>query len=171
MSDGYLCRVCGQQHSDLPMSFGAEAPATYFMIPENERPTRCDLTPDLCLIDDNQFFVRGCLEIPVIDGSQPFVWGVWASLSEKNFRRMAEIWETPGRESEPPCFGWLCTSLPLYPETLSLKTNVHTRLLGQRPFVELEPTNHPLAVEQRTGITMDRVREIAEHLLHQKDQA
>jgi len=32
--------------------------------------------------------------------------------------------------------------------------------------VELESTDHPLAVEQREGITMDRVQEIAEALLH-----
>ena len=118
------------------------------------------------MIDESEFFVRGCLEIPVIDGPRPFVWGVWTSLSKPNFKRMGELWETPGREKEPPYFGWLCTSLPLYPETVHLKTNVHIRPVGQRPFVELEPTEHPLAVEQRTGITMDRVREIAEALLH-----
>jgi hypothetical protein len=33
-------------------------------------------------------------------------------------------------------------------------------------WFELEPTEHPLAVEQRTGITMERVREIAERLVH-----
>jgi hypothetical protein len=79
---------------------------------------------------------------------------------------MVELWTTPGRESEPPYFGWLCTFLPIYPSTVSLKTRVHIRPVGQRPFVELEPTDHPLAVEQRNGITMDRVREIAEILLH-----
>ena len=81
-------------------------------------------------------------------------------------KRAVELWDTPGRESEPPCFGWLCTSLPLYPKTLHLKTHVHTHPVGERPFVELEPTDYPLAVEQRNGITMDRVREIAEALLH-----
>lgn len=54
----------------------------------------------------------------------------------------------------------------LCPSTINLKTNVHTRPIGERPLVELEPTEHPLAVEQRTGITRDRVREIAEALLH-----
>jgi hypothetical protein len=99
-------------------------------------------------------------------GRRPFVWGVWTSLSEQSFMRTGEICDMPGRENEPPFFGWLCTALPLYPETLHLKTHVHTRPLGQRPLVELEPTDHPLAVEQRTGIPMDRVREIAEALLH-----
>lgn len=74
---------------------------------------------------------------------------------------------TPGREDEKPYFGWLTTELPFYsPGTTNLKTNAHTRPVGQRPFIELEPTDHPLAVEQRTGITLDRVREIAETVLH-----
>jgi len=36
----------------------------------------------------------------------------------------------------------------------------------EAPLIELEHTDHPLAVEQRTGITMARVREIAATLLH-----
>ena len=50
--------------------------------------------------------------------------------------------------------------------SLLLKTRVHTQATGQRPLIELEPTDHPLAVEQRTGITMARVQQIAESLLH-----
>jgi hypothetical protein len=30
----------------------------------------------------------------------------------------------------------------------------------ERPTIELEPTSHPLAVEQRQGITFDRLLEI-----------
>lgn len=171
MTEGFYCRTCGQHHADMPMDFGADAPAPFYAVPEGERKRRCDLTSDICVIDQKEFYVRGSLEIPVVDGPRPLVWGVWVSVSDKSLRRIAEIWEKPGREFEPPFFGWLCTSLPLYPETLSLKTHVHTRPLGERPFVELEPTEHPLAVEQRTGITMDRVREIVEQLIHEKEQA
>lgn len=167
---GFLCGKCGQFHAELPMDFGADAPAAFYSIPEAEREARCDLTADLCMIDEKEFFVRGCLEIPVVDGPRPFVWGVWTSISYNNFKRMAELWESQQRETDPPYFGWLCTSLPLYPETLLLKTNVHTRPIGHRPFIELEPTDHPLAIEQRNGITMDRVREIAEALLHADKQ-
>lgn len=163
---GFVCGTCGEYHDELPMDFGADAPALYGNIPADERESRCDLTPDLCVIDEEHFFIRGCLELPVIDGDQPFVWGVWASLSKENFRRTFELWEVEGRETEPTYFGWLSTALPLYPETLHLKTHVHTRPLGQRPLIELEPTDHPLAVQQREGITMKRVREIAEALLH-----
>jgi hypothetical protein len=89
------------------------------------------------------------------------------SLSRDSFTRALSLWTTPGREREQPYFGWMSTELPLYqPSTLSLKTRVHTQAVGQRPLIELEPTDHPLAVEQRTGITLARVQEIAETLLH-----
>ncbi len=164
--EGYVCGTCGKFHAELPMEFGTDAPLLYETIPADERESRCDITSDLCVVDEKHFFIRGCLVIPVLDGNGPFVWSVWSSLSKENFKRTVELWGTDGRETEPPYFGWLSTRLPLYPETLSLKTNVHTRPVGQRPFIELEPTDHLLAVEQRNGIAMARVREIAAKLLH-----
>ena len=164
---GYTCKTCGEFHSGLPFSYGAEAPAIWFGLPENERDSRALLSSDQCVIDEKYFFVFGRLEISVLDAKEIFSWNVWVSLSEKSFNRMSELWESEGRENEPPYFGWLSTQLPCYPEeTLNLKTNVHTRSLGERPFVELEPTEHPLAVEQRDGITLARVQEIAECALH-----
>ena len=148
------------------MSFGADAPLHYYGVPEHEREQRTLLSSDQCIIDDEHYFVRGCLDIPIHDSAEVFRWGVWVSLSEQNFRRMSELWDAPGRESEPPFFGWLCTRLPGYPDTTKFKTHVHTRPLGERPFIQLEATEHPLAVEQRSGISIARVREIGESLLH-----
>jgi hypothetical protein len=118
------------------------------------------------VIDNEFFFVRGCLEVPVIGDEQPFSWGVWASLSEKNFRHLEELYAEPKRSHHGPFFGWLCSNIWVYPTTLNLKTMVHLRDDGIRPFVELEPTDHPLAVEQGTGITLDRVEEIYEMMIH-----
>ncbi len=102
----------------------------------------------------------------MIGCEERFSWDVWVSLSDRNFERTCELWEQNGRESEPPYFGWLSTALPGYPETVNLRTMVQTRELGRRPSVELEPSDHPLAVEQREGITIARVQEIAELVLH-----
>lgn len=164
MDQTYLCRSCGQEHSIF--SYGTLAPAAW----------RDDLADDelsalgeeQCIIQGQHFFVRARLVIPVTDADTEFDWGVWVSLSETNFERMSDLWTTEGREREPAYFGWLSTEIPLYdPSTLNLKTHVHTQPLGERPVVELEPTDHPLAVEQRNGITVARVQEIAESLLHQ----
>lgn len=165
---GYHCRSCGEHHAELPLHYGAAAPAHYFLIPEAEREARVLLSSDQCVVDEEHFYIVGNLEIPVLDHGESFSWDVWVSLSRENFARAFRLWETPGRESEPPYFGWLSTELPGYPQTLLLKTHVHTREVGRRPRVELEPTDHPLAVEQRAGITWDRVREIAELVLHPK---
>lgn len=129
------------------------------------------LSPDLCLIDGEYAFIVGNLEIPVLDSDLHFSWDVWVSISLPNFKRAFQVWERVGRESEPPYFGWISTSLPGYPETLHLKSHVHTRRMGQRPFVELERTDHPLAVEQREGVTLARVQEIAEIVLHGNPEA
>lgn len=164
----YICRTCGKEHDGIPMAYGAQAPAAWVAIPESEREKRTELTSDLCVIDGEFFFILGRLEIPIIDADEDFAWTVWVSLAEESFLRVLDLWEKEGREKEPPYFGWLNTSLPIYTDTLNLKTNVHTRPIGLRPHVELEPTDHPLAIEQRQGITMARVQEIAEQILHQQ---
>lgn len=164
---GFQCRSCGQWHEGrLPFAYGSPAPAYWHHELAGDPSSK--LSEELCVIAGEHFFVRARIVIPVVDGLGEFEWGVWVSLSHKNFLRTLELWETPGREGEEPYFGWLSTELPVYqPSTLNLKTLVHTQPVGVRPVVELEPTDHPLAVEQRTGITVARVQEFAEQLLHQ----
>ncbi|MFF3947573.1 DUF2199 domain-containing protein [Streptomyces sp. NPDC001902] len=162
---GFTCSCCGSHHAELPMSYSTPAP-DYWQATFEQDPDSV-LSSDQCVIKGEHFFLRGLIEIPVIGADEVFSWGVWVSLSRDNFARALEVWDTPGRESEKPCFGWLSTELALYsPSTVNLKTNAHTRPVGRRPYIELEPTDHPLAVEQRTGITRDRVREIAMAVLH-----
>lgn len=106
------------------------------------------------------------LEIPIVGTDDVLGYGVWSSLSEKSFDRVLELWDDPRRTEEPAYFGWLSNSLPGYPETLNLKMEVITRDLDGRPVFELQDGDHPLIAEQRNGITMDRVREIAELNMH-----
>ncbi|MEV7729834.1 DUF2199 domain-containing protein [Streptomyces sp. NPDC087917] len=167
MSDdlGFTCSCCGEHHAELPMSYSAPAPDVWS--PDFEADPESLLSSDRCVIQGRFFFVKGLIEIPVVGREEVFSWGVWISLNKVNFAHAVEMWDTEGREAEAPYFGWLCTELSLYsPATTNLKTNAHTRAVGRRPFIELEPTDHPLAVEQRAGITMDRVREIASTLRH-----
>ena len=158
--------MCNEWHTELPFAYGPKYPDIYFSIPEAERAKRIKVDNDTCIIDDEHYFVRGRLEIPVIDSKEVFAWDVWVSQSETNFKRTIELMRTKGRESEPPYFGWLSNNLHLYPDTTNLKTEVQTRAVGSVPTIQLEPTDHPLAVEQRNGITLARVKEIAALLLH-----
>ncbi|MEU4427017.1 DUF2199 domain-containing protein [Actinoplanes sp. NPDC024001] len=164
-TDQFVCRACGGVHSGPPLSFAAPAPD--FWQPEMTGDEACLLDSDLCVIAGEQFFVRGLIELPIWGTEESFTWSMWVSLSRPNFTRAVDVWEQPGRETEPPCFGWLSNAIAGYePSTLNLRTNVHTRPVGQLPYIELEPTDHPLAVEQRNGISMARVEEIASFHLH-----
>lgn len=152
-------------------SFGAHAPLSYYGVPEEERARRCDLGSDDCVIDKQQYFVRGCIEIPVQGETESFSWGVWVSLSEANFLLWLKYFGEEKRSQVGPFFGWLNAWLKPYPDTIGLKTMVHLRDDGIRPYVELEPTDHPLAIEQRTGITVERVAELYSLMMHQEGKS
>ncbi|MFC5750370.1 DUF2199 domain-containing protein [Actinomadura rugatobispora] len=161
---GFVRSCCGEKHDELPQHYSSEAPA--YWSEEIAAHPDSELTSDQCVINGEHLFVKGLIEIPII-GGDVFSWAAWVSLSPQNFARMSELWESPGRENEPPYFGWLATELFLYDQsTLNLKTHVHTRPVGRRPSIELEPTDHPLAVEQRTGISTERLQWFAEQLMH-----
>ncbi len=141
------------------MSLAFAGPDPWFALSEQEREARGEITSDQCLFDD-QYFIRGCLDIPIIGQRDRFVWSVWVSVSRQSFILIQDLWDADIRSDQPPLFGWLCNEIPGYPSTYALKTHVHLRDHGTRPFIELEPTDHPLATEQREGITLRGVEKI-----------
>jgi hypothetical protein len=135
---GYLCRCCGERHDGLPFAYGPDAPAPWHDGLAGDESSV--LEQDFCIIQAEHFFLRGRLVIPVHDADQDFAWTVWVSLSRPNFSRALDLWTTPGREQEPPYFGWLCTELPVYPATtLHLKTHVHTQASVPDPSSNWRP--------------------------------
>lgn len=165
----YRCRHCGQEHDGIP-AFHADRPALYWDVPADKRESDVFLTTDSCVIADRFFFIHGCLEIPIQGTGDVFTWGVWVSLKEDNFFLWQDHYDASVRSHIGPFFGWLCTSLPVYPETLHLKTLVHLRDAGIRPRIELEATDHPLSKEQREGIGLDRALELV-HLIQDPPSA
>jgi hypothetical protein len=161
----WRCQICEVVHTDLPLCFGIEAPWRA-ILPESEFKKRVTLTPDQCIVDGNQFFIRGHIEIPIHDYPEPLAFSVWSSLSERSIRHMGERWESPDRASDPPYFGWLCSSIAYYPSTLHLKLAVQSRASGLTPLFTLEPTDHPLAIDQHNGISIQRWHDIAHQPLH-----
>ena len=161
----YTCSCCGQVHEGLA-DLGWEAPDYYYTVPEAERERRCVLTSDVCSIDDRDFFIRGCLEIPVIGRHEPFTFGAWCSLSRTNFEKYRHIFSDEQQSHHGPFFGWLSVRLPGYPDTLNLKVMAHLRDGGTRPWFELEESDHPLSRDYRNGISLKRLQEIHEANLH-----
>jgi hypothetical protein len=160
----WTCALCKAQHSSLPLCFGADAPWRA-LAPEAEFDDRVELTADQCVVDEQHFFVRGHVELPIIDSTDTFAWSVWCSLSEKSFRHMTARWEDPERDGDG-YFGWLSSPIPVYPSTIHLKTNVRIRPIGLVPLIEIQDCEHPLFIDQRDGVTLARVHEFVHALTH-----
>lgn len=133
----------------------APYPYPYVLVPEAERATRCVLTSDQCVVDGTEFYVRASLSIHVHEADSPLFYGVWVSLSAEDYQRFSTRLEDRGREAGESYFGWLCTPLMGYPDTLLLKTYIHVQPWPERPLVELEPTAHPLSVDYREGVSIE----------------
>ena len=163
------CSTCGLEHIDAGFSFHFAAPAWWR--PEYQNESNSFLNPETCVIRGDDFFVRALLTIAVNDadpGTPTYLeWGVWVSLSADNFRRTENLWTLKGRENEPAYAGWLSSELPGYPDTVYLRTKLQTQSVGHRPTVIVEPTSHPLALEQQKGITSLRAHEIADIVIQQ----
>jgi hypothetical protein len=157
----FRCATCDEEHEGLPQ-IGFEFPDPYFDVPENERGERVEVSSDMCRVDDD-YFIRGVIEIHVHDHDEPFGFGVWVSQKKENFETYADNFDS---DKIGPFFGWLSTTLTCYEEdSFGLKTMAHFRGKGIRPYIEVEPTNHPLALDQQNGITLNRAWKLVHHFM------
>ncbi|MBZ5505324.1 MAG: DUF2199 domain-containing protein [Acidobacteriia bacterium] len=166
--DGYFCATCKQFHSGLPTSYAADFPDSYASIDEKEREQRALIGSDQCIVDNEMYFIRGLVEVPIIGFQEFFLWGLWASIWKEAYGEINEHWQTNGRENLiGPYKGRLNNELREYSQsTLNLKCTIRIQPLGARPLFFIDEPGHPLAIEQRDGISLERVQQIASALMH-----
>ncbi len=153
----WTCPCCGLQHGglfDLVYAMPDYWPGDAAPMPNSEVLTSSNiLTEDFCVIGGEHFFVRCRLCLPIVgkpDVSLGF--GIWSTLSKANFDLYLDTFDSGDQGGLGPWFGWFSNRLHGYPDTLGLKCHVHPQADRQRPLIKLEPTDHPLAVEQRVGL-------------------
>jgi hypothetical protein len=158
----FLCSSCHEVHEGSP-SVAYRFPDHYAQLTDEERKTIGKAQSDFCQVHDD-YFIRTLLEIPIFGAHEPFVWGVWMSVSKENFFRYWDSFDDP---TEVHTYsGRLCNQLPGYPNTLQLKVVATTRLDGNRPDLTLEQGDHPLAIDFHSGMSKQRAQEIGEITLH-----
>ena len=163
--DAWTCRSCGELHTGL-FDLACRRPEVWTdgedYAPNSEVQTSNHmLSEDFCILDGEAFFVRATLPIPLRgSGGQFFHFGVWSTLSPANFRLYLEHFNDGEFADGTRWFGWFANRLKGYPDTLSLKCHVWPQRGRQRPLLELEQTDHPLAREQSEGMTFERLIEI-----------
>ena len=154
----HVCRCCGVAHGGLfDLSVGQP---DYWL--DRDGDDRSMLTDDVCVVDGEHCFVRCVAPLPIIGGGGlTFGFGVWSTLSRANFETYVQTADDGRRQGGlGSWFGWFSNQLKGYPDTTGVKCRVQPRDGGLRPVIELEPTDHPLSIEQRQGVTLDRILDL-----------
>lgn len=168
----FTCTCCGEIHEGSP-SFAFQAPDPYTGLTPEEKQGMAQLDPDFCTIayqDHTDYFVRAVLEVPIHGVEDPFLWGIWVSLSEKSFRRYRDTCDAPVEGDG--FFGWVCNRIGLYPWDRSRASDVFVQPAGLRPKVILhrgddgDAGGDPLVIDQANGISIARAQELAERAMH-----
>lgn len=160
------CACCGMALSEIPLSFNSHYPDYYFSIPEEEVDERIELSESLCAIDDEYFFHRGRLIIPIIDHPEDLIFDVWATLSQENFDKRIALWEKPARVQEAPYFGYLQTEIPGFDDTINVEVLSKEQEVGIIPLIKIKEDRHPLKLAQVNGISIKKAIEISNILLN-----
>jgi hypothetical protein len=154
----FRCTTCGKSHAGLP-DLAFRWPDPYFVVPEGERPARVRGNTDTCIIDDEAFYIRGVILMPINGTSDHLGLGVWVSQKRENFKKYLENFDT---SEIGPFFGWLSNRIPFYEvDTWAVKTMAHFQGNNQRPLIELEPSDHPLYLDYSKGISLEKAWRIA----------
>ncbi|NOQ34280.1 MAG: DUF2199 domain-containing protein [Methylococcaceae bacterium] len=164
----FKCSCCGELHEGSP-SFAFPAPTYVNQLPESEKDNIIESGEDLFKVKDGDnihHFIRACLEVPILGCDEPFIWGIWVSLSAQNFNRYVTGWDDV--DESDSYFGWFSSKLPYYDDTLSLKAQVRPRKNGIRPYLEIEQDGHELANDLNTYISIEKAQRIAEFCMHPK---
>jgi len=141
----------------------AGLPEPIFQLPAAERAARAVVDPagDFATLDGDQHFVRALIEVPIPSEEDVFGWGIWVRLTAADVQDVSARW-TDEASTGHSYAGTLATALPAYGETLGLRGVLTLRAVDKLPGFEVREPTHPLAVEQRDGITLERARELAE---------
>lgn len=168
----WKCGRCEEWHTGPVLDYGYDQPhywrsdygkgVRWSVLPSGriEKASATFLDEDYCVIDDEYFFVRGLIQIPIVGSTETLNWGVWGSVSRANFEVLLRAGRDATLEEPMPMFSWLSTRIPEYPDTLNLKMHLQLQESGLRPHFCLERADHPLSQDYYHGILPVRVREI-----------
>jgi hypothetical protein len=162
----YTCINCGQIHTDWP-ALTFDSPAPFNALPVSLRNEIAELSGDSCIIkypEGTYRFIRTTLTIKVIDHCQHLDYGIWVSLSEKNFEDYVEHFNSV--EHERKYFGWLSNYIPEYGVFADIPTMVFTRINGLRPEVVPDPAfDHQLVRDYYNGISKTEAEDRIQRML------
>lgn len=107
------CPCCNEDIDARQMDLAFGLPDVIFALTDEQREVRAKIHSDLCSIDDQRYFIRGVVYVPVTGLGSNFGWGVWAEVSKDTFFKYYSLYDKDGSE-EPASAGVLANTPPGY---------------------------------------------------------
>jgi hypothetical protein len=163
---GFVCSVCGEFHAERMLDIRLSLPEPIYALADDERASRAWIADDFAVLDEEHFYLRGLLEIPVPELDSRFGYGTWVEVSAADFNDLLEHWYDADQSRLPTVDATLANELAPYADTAGLAVRVRPVSAERLPAVELADADHPLVAEQQAGISTARSDELAAAVLH-----
>jgi len=152
----FKCSECGQIHSDWP-ALTFKSPANYDFLSDQEKAELGELDSDFCEIhyeDQTDRFIRVTLTQKVNDTCENLDYGLWVSLSEKSYSDYKSNFNNENHETV--YFGWICSNIQEYENTMSIPCDVKTKSGNIRPEIfPHKEFEHPFVKDYYGGISKE----------------
>nr|WP_255263750.1 DUF2199 domain-containing protein [Pseudomonas aegrilactucae] len=153
-----MCSQCSVDHPLEALELAYRRPDAAAQLTPAEREHSVQGSNDWCVIDGQRFFLRGVLPLALLEANDEYCIGAWVEVDPEAFERVCELWDEDGRD-QAPFAARLANRIHGQADTLGLEARLQLSAPGQRPRIYLPADSHPLAVEQRDGITLHRAHE------------
>lgn len=152
----YTCSCCGKEHFEWP-ALTFKSPDNYNSLSQQDKDTIAEIDSDFCVItysDQTDRFIRCTLIQKIIDHCEDLEYGLWVSISDKNFNDYSSNFDNENHETT--YFGWLCNDIPEYDFSDSIPMTVLTKTGNQRPEIfPHKDFDHPFVKDYYSGITKE----------------
>lgn len=160
----FVCSVCGERHDDRLLDIRLGLPHDIHLLDADARTRRAWLADDFAVLDDERFFVRGLLELPIPELGDRFAYGSWVEVSMPDFQELMRRWHDDEQFDVVECT--VANELEPYRDTLGLCAALRATAPDKLPAIELADAPHALVHDQQAGISLDRSDELAAVVLH-----
>jgi len=156
------CPCCDKIVPADDMELSYRLPDAIACMSEDEIEEQCKYTNDYVVCNDEYFYIRCIISLPVQSSSRDYGIGAWAQVSPNSFNRIWELWSEDDQSSEPPIHGLLANDVHLNTNSEDSKIEVQLTGAKSRPMITIKDPECSLYIEQKNGITIHRASEYSD---------
>lgn len=160
--DVVRCSCCGELVAANNIELVLRRPDKIAVMNEQEIVQRCKFNDDIYILDDNQFFLRCTIPLPVQGGNERYSIGAWAELTQDQFQKVWDLWEVEDLTAEQPMEAKLANTIPLTDRSLDCLVRVQLIGATTRPEIYIADPDCSLFEEQNSGIPAHRACEYSD---------